>query len=121
VVSGITFLLTLLYTIDFYDSSLALNVRGSTLLAIAIALAAVSFVLALKIRAPIVATLLTLGGIVIWIPPVAAIISERAILLPSPILGVISFSPILGLGITKFITTYMEGTVKQVEVYPTLL
>jgi hypothetical protein len=108
VISGLALLFALLYTIGFYDSSLKVSIagRGSTLFAIFFAV--VGFVLALKIRAPPVATLLTLGGIVIWIPPLGAIVSAGAILFPGPILGVISFSPILGLGIVKFLTTYMS-------------
>lgn len=102
--SGLTLLLGLSYTIGFYDSSLALNVQALTILAII--LAAISFVAALKIRVPLVATLLTLGGIIILIPPLNAIVSDGAISIPGPILGVIFFSPILILGLVKFATNY---------------
>jgi hypothetical protein len=113
VISGVTLVLALLYTIRFYDSSFlaTLTVRGETL--VAIALAAISFVLALRIRAPVVAGLLTLSGIVILIPPIGAIISDRAILIPGPILGVIFFSPIFVLGIGKFFTSYRKKKMVQ--------
>ena len=101
--SGLTFL-GLFYTIGFYDSDLALNVKGLTILAII--LSAISFVSALKIRAPLVASLLTIAGIIIWIPPLNAIVTDRAILIPGPILGVIFFSPIVILGLVKFATNY---------------
>jgi hypothetical protein len=102
--SGLTLLLGLFYMIGFYDSSLALNVKGLTILAIV--LAAISFVSALKIRAPLIAALLTIAGIIIWIPPLNAIVTDRAILIPGPVLGVIFFSPIVILGLVKFATNY---------------
>jgi hypothetical protein len=111
-VSGITLLLALLYTIGYYDTSLAVSADiRATLLALALSI--VAFGLAMKIRTPLVATLLVSAGMVIWIPPISAIIADKAILIPGPILGVISFSPILGLGIAKFFTNLRAGRREQ--------
>jgi hypothetical protein len=117
VTSGATLLLSLLYTVNFYDSSFPINtIKGETL--IAIALSVVAFVLALKIRTFLVAALLTVAGIVIWIPPVAAIIEDKAILVPGPILGVIFFAPIIGLGIAKFATNYFSKRRSRAKIGP---
>jgi hypothetical protein len=108
IISGITLILAVLYPLGFYGVGVA--VRGSTILSVV--LAAVAFLLALKIRAPLVAILLSIGGIIIWIPPLAAIIAQGTVLIPGPILGVVSFSPIFILGIVKLATSYRGRTVK---------
>ncbi|SRR5579863_3696474 len=103
--SGATLALALVYTVAFYDSTFKfLAGRGLTLYAIA--LAVVAFVAALRLRAIVVALFLTLAGLAIWVPPIDAIILEGAIRVPGPILGVIFFAPIFGLGFAKFVTVY---------------
>lgn len=111
--SVLTLLLGLSYMVEFYDSSLALNVRGLTILAII--LGAISFVAALKIRASLVAILLTLSSIIILIPPLNAIVSDGTISIPGPIFGVIFFSPILVLGLVKFTTNYRTRKKSETE------
>jgi hypothetical protein len=65
--------------------------RGTTL--IALGLSVVAFILALRIRSLVVASFLTVAGVMMWTPALATIIAERAIVYPGPILGIISFSP----------------------------
>jgi hypothetical protein len=68
---------------------------------IAIILSIIAFVLCIRIKSYAVGGLLTLGGILMQIPPVQAIISVGTIAVPGPILGVIFFCPVLILGLVK--------------------
>jgi hypothetical protein len=98
IAAGLTLAVSALYPIGFYDKALAAG-RGTTLLAIGLSI--VAFVLCLKIKSLLVGSLLIFGGVLLQLPQVLAIISERAIEVPGPIFGVISFSPVLIFGITK--------------------
>jgi hypothetical protein len=111
VISVITLLLALLYVLKFYDSSLTISVKGSAL--IAIALSVVAFVTALKLRSPLVGVLLTIAGMLMFVPPVSAIVADGTVTFPGPILGVISFSPIIVLGIAKLITTSRRSAIEN--------
>jgi hypothetical protein len=111
VISVITLLLALLYVLKFYDSSLAISVKGSAL--ITIALSVVAFVTALKLRSLLVGVLLTIAGVLMFVPPVSAIVADGKVTFPGPILGVISFSPILVLGIAKLITTSRRSAIEN--------
>lgn len=86
------------YIIGFYDSSLVVG-RGTTLAAIF--LAVLAFALSVRIKSLFVGMLLTIGGILMQVPPALAIIAERAVEIPGPIFGVISFTPVIILGVTK--------------------
>jgi hypothetical protein len=70
---------------------------GSIVLAIA------AFVTALRMRTAIVAGSLVAAGVLTLLPPVMAIAVEGVIVVPGPIFGVISYLPILGLGVAKAI------------------
>jgi hypothetical protein len=67
----------------------------------AIALAAAAFVVSWKQRSYLVAGLLIAGGIVFMIPAIIATEYLAVIVIPGPILGIISGLGILGLGIVK--------------------
>jgi hypothetical protein len=71
----------------------------------AIALAAASFVVSWNQRSYLVAGLLIAGGIVFMIPAIIATEYLAVIVIPGPILGIISGLGILGLGIVKSIRT----------------
>ena len=71
----------------------------------AIALAAAAFVVSWKQRSYLVAGLLIAGGIVFMIPAIIATEYFAVIVIPGPILGIISGICILGLGIVKSIRT----------------
>ena len=96
-----------IYTMGFLDKFLEVGVaRISGLIAIALSVAA--FALSIKLRSAVVVELLIAGGVIIMMPPVIAIVAAKAIAFPGPILGVISYSPILGLGIAKAVTASMK-------------
>jgi hypothetical protein len=98
--AALTSLLAIIYTAGFYNATLAANAgRGVSLAAIVLSI--VSFVACVRLRSPIVAGLLILSGIIMMIPPVAAIMAAGTIVIPGPILGVISYAIILGLGAIK--------------------
>jgi hypothetical protein len=63
----------------------------------------------------VVASFLILAGLMMWTPALATIIAEKAILYPGPILGVISFSPMVILGIAKFFTSLKVPRIKDKE------
>ena len=69
----------------------------------AIALAAAAFVVSWKQRSYLVAGLLIAGGIVFMIPAIIATQYLAVIVIPGPILGIISGLGILGLGIVNSI------------------
>jgi hypothetical protein len=71
----------------------------------AIALATAAFVVSWKQRSYLVAGLLIASGIVFMIPAIIATEYLAVIVIPGPILGIISGLGILGLGIVKSITT----------------
>jgi len=71
----------------------------------AIAFAAAAFVVSWKQRSYLVAGLLIAGGIVFMIPAIIATEYLSVIVMPGPILGIISGLGILGLGIVKTIRT----------------
>jgi len=71
----------------------------------AIAFAAAAFVVSWKQRSYLVAGLLIAGGIVFMIPAIIATEYLSVIVMPGPILGIISGLGILGLGIVKSIIT----------------
>jgi hypothetical protein len=71
----------------------------------AIASAAAAFVISWKQRSFLVAGLLAVGGIIFMIPALIATEYLAVIVLPGPILGVISGLGILGLGVAKGIRT----------------
>ena len=102
--SGISLLLSLLYTLRYFNFDIAIGPNKGTTL-IALGLSAVAFVTAVKLRSPLVGVILTISGLIIIAPPVSAIMADGMITIPGPILGVIFFSPILALGVAKLITT----------------
>jgi hypothetical protein len=69
----------------------------------AIALSAAAFVVSWKQRSYLVAGLLIAGGIVFMIPAIIATEYLAVIVIPGPILGIISGLGVLGLGIVKSI------------------
>jgi hypothetical protein len=71
----------------------------------AIALAATAFVVSWNQRSYLVAGLLIAGGIVFMIPAIIATEYFTVIVIPGPILGIISGLGVLGLGIVKGIRT----------------
>ena len=71
----------------------------------AIALSAAAFVVSWKQRSFLVAGLLIAGGIVFMIPAIISTEYLAVIIIPGPILGIISGLGILGLGIVKSIRT----------------
>src|ERR1035437_5343743 len=100
VVAAVTLVFSLFYTLGFYYPSLAAYTgRESALLAII--LSVVAFILCVRIRSGAVAGMLIAGGIIMQIPPVQALAEAGAVVVPGPILGVISFAIILILGIVK--------------------
>jgi hypothetical protein len=100
VLAGLTLLLAVIYTIGLYDATLAVSAgRGLSLAAIALSVAA--FVACVRLRSSIVAALLILGGIIMIVPPFAAIAAAGTIVIPGPILGVMSYAIILVLGAVK--------------------
>jgi hypothetical protein len=96
--TGVLFVSSL-YFLSFYHLVPPGLDKGSSI--IAIVLSVIAFVFSLRIKSLSVGGLLTLGGILMQIPPVQAIISAGRILVPGPILGVISFCPVLILGLAK--------------------
>jgi hypothetical protein len=104
VFSGISLLLSLLYTLTYFDINLTIGPsKGTTL--VSLGLSVVAFVTTLKVKSHLVGVLLTISGLIIIIPPVSAIIADGTITYPGPILGVVFFSPILALGIAKLVTS----------------
>lgn len=96
------------YTGNFLNKSLLPSVgRISGLSAIGLGISA--FVLAIKLKSIVVAGLLIAAGAIIMVPPVTAISEVGTIIFPGPILGVIAYSPILGLGISKIMTSTMRN------------
>jgi hypothetical protein len=67
----------------------------------AIVLSIVAFVLCVRIKSYAVAGMLVLGGILMQVPPVQAIVQAGGVSYPGPILGVIFFAPLLVLGLVK--------------------
>jgi hypothetical protein len=106
-----TLAFALVYTVGFFSKSLDIaSERNSAFAAIGLSVAA--FAMAIKIRSMVVAGLLTASGIIMLTPPIEALAAVRVILIPGPILGVIFYAPILGLGIAKAVTsTMMKRTV----------
>ncbi len=96
-----------IYTMGFLDKFLEVGVAKISGL-IAIALSVAAFALSIKLQSTVVAELLIAAGIIIMMPPVIAIVAAKAIVFPGPILGVISYSPILVLGIAKAVTASMK-------------
>ena len=100
VLAGLTLVFALIYTLSFFDASLAASTgRGYALAAIALSI--VAFVACVKLRSVLVAGILTLSGIIMMVAPVEAIAAAGAVVIPGPILGVISYSIILVLGVAK--------------------
>ena len=89
----------------------ALPVSGATMIGFsAIGLSIASFVLSIRLKSGIISSLLIASGVIIMIPPIMAILATRMIIFPGPILGVISYSVILGLGIAKSISSGKMAT-----------
>jgi hypothetical protein len=98
--AGLTLLFAVIYILGFYDATLAASAGRGTALT-AIALSVVAFVACVKLRSSIVAGLLTLSGIIMMVPPVEALAAAGAVVIPGPILGVMSYAIILVLGVVK--------------------
>jgi hypothetical protein len=88
-----------LYAFSFYGLVPAGLDKGSSI--IAIILSTMAFVLCIRIKSYAVGGLLTVGGILLQIPPVQTIVTEGTITIPGPILGVIFFCPVLIFGLVK--------------------
>lgn len=104
--AAITLFLAVLYVARFYNPTLPALATytggaGSALLAIFLSIA--TFVLSLRVRSPAIAGILIAAGVLMQVPPLQAIAEAGAILIPGPVLGVISFAPILVLGVAKAI------------------
>jgi hypothetical protein len=104
ILAGVTFLMTVIYTLGFYDSSLTFGLGRISALS-AIALSILAFITSLRLKSNLVAGFLILGGIIMQIAPIQALIASGAIRVPGPIYGVLSFSPLLILGIVKALTS----------------
>jgi uncharacterized protein YacL len=91
------FFVSSLYVLTFYDLVPPSLDKGSSI--IAIVLSVIAFVLSFRIKSYAIGGLITLGGILLQIPPVQAIIAAGGIVIPGPILGVIFFCPVLILGL----------------------
>ena len=81
----------------------------------AIASAVAAFVISWKQRSFIVAGLLAISGIIFMIPALIATGYLSVIVLPGPILGVISGLGIFGLGVAKGIRTAMIPAVEAIS------
>jgi hypothetical protein len=104
--AAVTLLLSALYIARFYDPALPSLATytggvGSALLAISFSIGA--FVLSLRIKSSAIAGMLIVAGVMMQIPPLQAIAEAGKVLVPGPILGVVSFAPILLLGAAKAI------------------
>ena len=100
--AALTLLFSLLYTVGFYEATLAAySGRGSGLLAITSSV--VAFALSARIRSPAVAGMLVSGGVIMLTAPIPAIMEAGMIAYPGPILGVISFGIIIIFGLVKAI------------------
>lgn len=71
--------------------------------ATAVALASAAFVVSWKQRSPLVTGLLVVGGIIYITGTLTAVAYLFGLVVPGPILGVISGAGILGLGIAKWL------------------
>jgi hypothetical protein len=88
-----------LYELSFYGAIPPGLDKGSSI--IAIVLSVIAFVLSFRIKSFAIGGLITLGGILMQIPPVQTIFVAGEIAVPGPILGVIFFCPVLILGVIK--------------------
>jgi hypothetical protein len=104
--AAVTLLLSALYIARFYDPalpSLATFTGGGGSALLAIFFSIVAFVLSLRIKSSAIAGMLIVAGVMMQIPPLQAIAEAGKVLVPGPILGVVSFAPILLLGAVKAI------------------
>jgi hypothetical protein len=104
--AAVTLLLSALYIARFYDPalpSLATFTGGAGPALLAIFLSIVAFILSLRIKSSAIAGTLIIAGVMMQIPPLQAIAEAGRVVVPGPILGVVSFAPILVLGVAKAI------------------
>jgi len=98
--AAVALTLAALYFLRFYGVVGAeFAVREASV--IAVILSIVAFVLCTRIKSSAVAGMLLLGGILMQVPPVQAIVEAGGVSYPGPILGVVFFAPLLVLGLVK--------------------
>ena len=100
VLAGSTLAIASAFFINFYDKA---HHTGSvaSLGQISVILGLAAFTLSLRIKSVIVVGSLVASGVIGLIPTMSSLAAAASIMFPGPVLGVISYSIILGLGIAK--------------------
>jgi hypothetical protein len=113
VLAASTLAIAITFFINFYAKSPDIGAAKS-LGQISIALAAAAFALSLRLKSLVVAGSLLASGIIGLIPTVSIVVNAAAIAFPGPILGLMSYSIILGLGAAKAEGFRSKGNVRLV-------